>query len=285
MAWTWINPAKVGAFDGACSGFEKNNVLYLKTDETAYVNPKGNKLEYYGVFLVDLPAYSSRMLCIRANSYNMYNSNLDYLEVYYDQGNMSVKLKINNKDVATKCPLGTGMQKKLSFYIKSDAKEGVFQLYADGKEIINYKGNVLNGKELDKIIFQEMYSSSSPTSINSNSTKYYWLMLSENPIPLSVSVKVVDNPVVETDWEKNSDGTYQTSEAGKTMTVKVPDDAVDSGKALLYEAVYIEDVVGGGNVRSIVAKSDEYENEYVLTDKGQTFGFVAGEGTTFTTKE
>jgi len=271
MAWTWINPARRDAFDGNANVRENQGFMYLDTKESCYVVPKGNKKEYFGLYNLYIDYSSSNTIfMISTDDTNSYLK----VKCNYDS---KLTLTISGKDIASNVVLPTRADEKISFHIISDSTDGLFELACDGNTLFKYAGNVLNGKDIAKIIFFDGYNQSNPA------WKYYWLICSEKPIPPSTSVKIVDKPTVVTDWEKIDDNTYQTSEVGKTIKISTPASEVSSGKSLLYEAAFLDKCVGGGDVVSINVKNENVDYDCVLTDKEKAIGFVAGE-TIFTSK-
>ena len=121
----------------------------------------------------------------------------------------------------------------------------------------------------------------------SNSNQKFHLkdmIISENKIPLSASVSVVDIASPVTDWTKNSDGSYQADSVGKSMMIDVPDSAAGDGKVIVYKAAYLTNATGGGDVAGVDISVDGVNETATFTDVAKSYISKCGNKFTMTSK-
>lgn len=110
------------------------------------------------------------------------------------------------------------------------------------------------------------------------------MIISDNKIPLSAAVSVVDIASPVTDWTKNSDGSYQADSVGKSMTIDVPDSAAGDGKVIVYKAAYLTNATGGGDVAGVDISVDGVTETANFTDVAKSYISKCGDKFTMTSK-
>lgn len=273
MPWTWICPAKSGAF-GDFAGQVKEN----GTGDNAYCTFPYNS-EGAAVSVPSLQKLYLMMMCSISNydkNWLKFRSKNHSLKIITETNASRFKFTLDDKDVGPLISLSTSYQYR-KIYITIDSSTNSIKFYDNGGVIAEYQGDLFDGEPITSMWFNETYSS--------NNFGLKWAIASECSIPQSASVRTIDNPIVETDWVKGDDGSYETSEAGKKMKISLSANCATDGKEIWASAPFLDNAVGGGNVTSINIHSDDFDKDYILTDKPSEIGFITGDNVVFTSKD
>ncbi len=220
------------------------------------VNVKTKKSATYEKFI---------SFCSAKHNLYMYHKGSGVVQFYHD----SNLLNALNSGLA----IGDAYQK---LYFDIDIESGIFKFYVNGTKTYEYSGDLLGKEPVSCFYIRDPSNSFSSVNLN-------YIILSDEYIPMSASVKTV-TPEVETDWEKNADGSYQTAEVGKTMKLTPPDNCASEGKKLVYSAPFLDKAVGGGDIKEINASSATLNKDFTLSDIEKAVGFLADDNVVFTTK-
>lgn len=201
--------------------------------------------------------------CSAKHNLYMYHKSSGIVQFYQDSNPLN--------DLNSGLAIGDAYQK---LYFDIDIESGILKLYINGTKTYEYSGDLLGKEPINCFYIRDPGNG----SVNLN-----YIILSDEYIPMSASVKTV-TPKIETDWEQNTDGSYQTAEVGKTMKLTLPDNCVSEGKKLVCSAPFLDKVVGGGDVKEINVSSATLNKDFTLSDIEKAVGFLADDDIVFTTK-
>lgn len=153
-----------------------------------------------------------------------------------------------------------------------------FSFVDNGTESISIDLSSMSGDKISELDIYDPFSNSSQTFLLKD------MIISENKIPLSAAVSVVDIASPVTDWTKNSDGSYQADAVGKSMTIDVPDSAAGDGKVIVYKAAYLTNATGGGDVAGVDISVDGVTEIATFTDVAKSYISKCGDKFTMTSK-
>ncbi len=276
MAWSWILPP-----------FYKNQNDY---QNGAFDNPDKvhQNTESYGFYpqmsdgaFIDVPSLKKINILVECLIANSEGKNA-FITITSENHSLSIKREgknyfsiiIDGQNLCSQIPIIINKKCRLYITVNISANGGI-ELWNNGNKVGEYKGLILEDEPIKKITFTD-------TTVY-NSCTLYFAIASENPIPQSATVKIV-TPEVETDWEKNENGTYQTSDTGKTMKLTTPKDCATKGKAIVLSAPFLYNATAGGNVNGVTIHSAVYDADKALLNDACSMGFRTGDDTVFTTR-
>lgn len=277
MAWSWIAPPKSYNLRTQNGAFRNYADVHSSPDSS-------NSYDFYAdtPAYVDIPSLSKLNLLTECLFASYFKNSHEVIKICSD--NHTITLKRDGKDtlniymdeelVISGIKFRPG--EKFRFYFTMQSGEnGKIEFWINSGKQGEYKGSVLNSEPIKTFYICDSYAPGYDS--------YYFLVASEEPIPQSATVKVV-TPEVETDWEQGEKGVYQTSEVGKTMKLKTPENAATAGKVVVCSAPFLHDAVAGGNVNGIIAHSSYYDEDMPILNTNRSIGFRSGDDTVFTTR-
>lgn len=277
MTWSWIAPPKNYNIRTQNGAFRNYTDVYSTPDSTGFYQFNAATPAY-----VDIPSLSKLNLLVECMLTGSFSKPHEVVKLCSD--NHAITLKRDGKDTLNiymdeeLVISGIKFQQntKFRFYFTIQSGEnGKIEFWINSGKKGEYNGLILNSEPIKTLYLYDTYSS--------GFDYYYFLVASEEPIPQSATVKVV-TPEVETDWEQGENGVYQTSEVGKTMKLKTPENAATAGKVVVCSAPFLHDAIAGGNVNGITAHSSHYDEDMPILNTNRSIGFRSGDDTVFTTR-
>ncbi len=277
MAWSWIVPPKSYSMRTQNGAFRNHEDVYSSVDTTSYYQFRDDVPAY-----VDIPSLSKLNLLAECTITNNFRTSHEVIKFCSD--NHTIVLKRDSKNilniymdeelVISEINFKTGDRIRFYFTMQS-GENGKIEFWINSERMGEYSGLVLNSEPIKTFYICDSYTS--------GYDYYNFLVVSEEPIPQSATVKVV-TPNVETDWEKGEKDVYQTGEVGKTIKLKTPENAATKGKVVVCSAPFLHDAVAGGNVNGITAHSSYYDDDMPILNTNRSIGFRSGDDTVFTTR-